>query len=269
MAWDNTSVSLFEEFDTNKIGETIVPIEQWNTVLPPSSSVALNTIFDNVSKESAAISPKEAIPSFETPGTWEIKTSGPLNLEASSIPKIHNILEISSHSEDTTIPEAMPLPPILESLGEKQILISEIVGEKQTQKDQENVVREKKETDKITDATFQQYLLEDTIYQSMIRLEWVSKIRTRLAIRYTLLLLAFFLAFAWIVSNRVIMFGLDDFPLLSRVRDGLFGVMSWLFCLTLWFGSEVWSEQKILISFLKTLSVILFISILWALYLPL
>lgn len=65
----------------------------------------------------------------------------------------------------------MPLPPILESLGEKQILISEIVGEKQTQKDQENVVREKKETDKITDATFQQYLLEDTIYQSMIRLE--------------------------------------------------------------------------------------------------
>ena len=44
------------------------------------------------------------------------------------------------------------------------------------------------------------------VYQQMIRVEDTEKIRLRLAVRYTLLMFAIFLALAWIVSNRIIMF---------------------------------------------------------------
>lgn len=60
----------------------------------------------------------------------------------------------------------------------------------------------------------------------MLKITDGEKIRVRLAIRYALLVFAFFLVFAWIVNNRVIMFGLTEFVWLARIRDGLFAIMS-------------------------------------------
>lgn len=77
-----------------------------------------------------------------------------------------------------------------------------------------------------TDPKLAQYLQADTVYQDMIRVENIEHIRLQLAIRYTLLMFAIFLVFAWIVSNRVIMFGFSEFLWLARIRDGLFAVMA-------------------------------------------
>lgn len=103
----------------------------------------------------------------------------------------------------------------------------------------------------------------------MVREESPEKIRLQLAIRYTLLMFAIFLVFAWIVSNRVIMFGFSEFVWLARIRDLLFAVMAGLFGLTLWFGSVTWTQNTTLISVIRALAVVFFGSVIIALYIPL
>jgi len=102
-----------------------------------------------------------------------------------------------------------------------------------------------------TDERFARLLAEDSVYQSMIRSQDVKNIRLQLSMRYMLLMLAIFIVIAWVVNNRVIMFGFYDFPVLSRIRDALFGVLTGLFCLTVWFGSVAWLHQKIGILILR------------------
>lgn len=124
---------------------------------------------------------------------------------------------------------------------------------------------EKKPTD---DSKLAQYLQADQVYHAMIREENPEKIRLQLALRYTLLMFAIFLVFAWIVSNRVIMFGFSEFVWLARIRDFLFAVMSGLFGLTLWFGSVTWTHNTTLISVIRTLAVVFFGAVVVALYIP-
>lgn len=114
-----------------------------------------------------------------------------------------------------------------------------------------------------------QYLQADRVYQEMMRVERSEKIRLQLAIRYTLLMFAIFIVFAWIVSNRIIMFGFSEFVWLARIRDVLFGVMSGLFGLTLWFGSVSWSHNTIFIAVIRVLAVVFFCGVIIALYIPL
>lgn len=119
------------------------------------------------------------------------------------------------------------------------------------------------------DSKLAQYLQADSVYQAMIRVESQEKIRLQLAIRYTLLMFAIFLVFAWIVSNRIIMFGFSEFLWLARIRDGLFAVMAGLFSLTLWFGSVAWMRQPLLIALFRTLAIVFFSAVIVALYIPL
>jgi hypothetical protein len=77
-----------------------------------------------------------------------------------------------------------------------------------------------------SDTKLAQYLQADRVYQEMIRMEGQEKIRLQLAIRYTFVMFAIFLVFAWIVSNRIIMFGFSEFVWLARIRDGLFAFMA-------------------------------------------
>ncbi len=119
------------------------------------------------------------------------------------------------------------------------------------------------------DPKLTQYLRADHVYQEMLRIESQEKIRLHLAIRYTLLMFAIFLVFAWIVSNRVIMFGFSEFVWLARIRDALFAVMAGLFSLTIWFGSVTWMRQIFLIALLRTLAIVFFAAVIIALYIPL
>lgn len=120
-----------------------------------------------------------------------------------------------------------------------------------------------------SDSKLSQYLQVDRIYQEMLRLEDQEKIRLQLAIRYTLVMFAIFLVFAWIVSNRVIMFGFSEFMWLARIRDLLFAVMAGLFSLTMWFGSVVWLRRRLFVALLRTLAIVFFVAVILALYLPL
>lgn len=113
------------------------------------------------------------------------------------------------------------------------------------------------------------YMRADHVYQEMLRIENQEKIRLQLAIRYTLLMFAIFLVFAWIVSNRVIMFGFSEFVWLARIRDALFAVMAGLFSLTIWFGSVSWMRQIFLIALLRTIALVFFLAVIVALYIPL
>lgn len=126
-----------------------------------------------------------------------------------------------------------------------------------------------KVTPKEEDPKLAQYLRADHVYQEMLRIESQEKIRLHLAIRYTLLMFAIFLVFAWIVSNRVIMFGFSEFVWLARIRDALFAVMAGLFSLTIWFGSVTWMRQIFLIALLRTLAIVFFVAVIIALYIPL
>jgi fatty acid desaturase len=113
------------------------------------------------------------------------------------------------------------------------------------------------------------YMRADHVYQEMLRIENQEKIRLQLAIRYTLLMFAIFLVFAWIVSNRVIMFGFSEFVWLARIRDALFAVMAGLFSLTIWFGSVSWMRQIFIIALLRTIALVFFVAVIVALYIPL
>lgn len=119
-----------------------------------------------------------------------------------------------------------------------------------------------------TDERFARLLAEDTVYHSMIRSQDVKNIRLQLSMRYMLLMLAIFVVIAWVVNNRVIMFWFYDFPILSRIRDALFGVLTGLFCLTIWFGSDAWLNHKISILILRGLALALFSVVLISIYLP-
>jgi hypothetical protein len=70
------------------------------------------------------------------------------------------------------------------------------------------------------------YMEQDAIYKSMLKTVDVEKIRLRLAMRYSIMMFAIFLVAAWVVNNRVIMFGFSEFQILARIRDALFGVIA-------------------------------------------
>lgn len=118
------------------------------------------------------------------------------------------------------------------------------------------------------DEKFARLLKQDSTYHAMIRSEDLKNIQLQLSMRYMLLMLAIFIVIAWIVSNRVIMFGFSDFPLLARSRDALFALLTGLFSLTVWFGAAVWFRYRIVVILLRTLGCLLFLTVLVSIYLP-
>ena len=114
-----------------------------------------------------------------------------------------------------------------------------------------------------------EYMEQDVIYQSMLRITDPEKIRLRLAMRYLIMMFAIFLVVAWVVNNRIIMFGFSEFQWLARIRDGLFGLLAGLFSVTIWFGSDVWFRSKFFVFFFRFLALGFFAAILSALYFPL
>jgi hypothetical protein len=108
----------------------------------------------------------------------------------------------------------------------------------------------------------------DRVYASMQRTTDLHVIRTRLSMRYTLIVFLFFLTFLWITSNRVIMFGLSDFPLLARIRDALLVVMSGLFSLTLWYGADVWFMHILGRTIVRAFGVLFFVLVVTIFYFP-
>lgn len=102
----------------------------------------------------------------------------------------------------------------------------------------------------------------------MLRSEDIRHIQFQLSMRYMLVMLAIFVVIAWVVNNRIIMFSFSDVPLLSRVRDALFALLTGLFALTVWFGSAVWFGDRLSIVLLRILSVGLFVVVLVSIYLP-
>ena len=113
------------------------------------------------------------------------------------------------------------------------------------------------------------YMEQDVIYNSMLRVVDPEQIRLRLAIRYTIMMFAVFLVAAWVVNNRVIMFGFSEFQILARIRDALFGMIAGLFSVTLWFGSEAWFRRTFMIFSFRCIAVVFFAAVLSALYFPL
>jgi hypothetical protein len=182
-------------------------------------------------------------------------------------PPIETVPDVSpvEKKQDIVAPAA-PIVPIVSSEKKEEALSAPVekvetpdIPPAETQK-----VIQKKEDPKLA-----QYLRADHVYQEMLRIESQEKIRLHLAIRYTLLMFAIFLVFAWIVSNRVIMFGFSEFVWLARIRDVLFAVMAGLFSLTIWFGSVTWMRQILLIALLRTLAIVFFAAVIIALYIPL
>lgn len=113
------------------------------------------------------------------------------------------------------------------------------------------------------------YMEQDMIYRSMLKTVDVEKIRLRLAMRYSIMMFAIFLVAAWVVNNRVIMFGFSEFQILARIRDALFGVIAGLFSLTIWFGSDAWFRSIYMIIILRLIATAFFLAVLSALYFPL
>lgn len=178
----------------------------------------------------------------------------------------HTILpQALSATEENTKQSPETLTSIAVSIPEK--IIASLPPEVE-KKEEENHVPVAEKTLPTADPKLAQYLQADTVYQDMIRVENIEQIRLQLAIRYTLLMFAIFLVFAWIVSNRVIMFGFSEFLWLARIRDGLFAVMAGLFSLTIWFGSTVWTRQVLFLAFFRTVAIVFFGAVIVALYLP-
>jgi hypothetical protein len=179
--------------------------------------------------------------------------------EISTPPAQVPIPEVTSPEEDweRDIPPHIITPPAVPETA------NTLPSEQVEQTDTGTWVADKAPT---PDPRLVQYLQADRVYQDMLREQNSEKIRLQLAIRYTLLMFAIFLVFAWIVSNRVIMLGFSEFVWLARIRDLLFAVMSGLFGLTLWFGSVTWTHNRILISVIRTLAVLFFGAVVVALY---
>ena len=130
------------------------------------------------------------------------------------------------------------------------------------------VVDKKDAPVKNTDARLESFIKDDPIYQQMLRTVDAQRLRLSLAVRYALLMFGIFLVFAWIVNNRVIMFGFSEFVWLARIRDGLFGLMAGLFSATLWYGSPVWFHNILFVMILRLFALVFFVGVLSALYFP-
>jgi hypothetical protein len=120
----------------------------------------------------------------------------------------------------------------------------------------------------LLDDRFERLLKHDSTYHSMIRSEDLKNIQLQLSMRYMLLMLAIFVVIAWVVNNRVIMFGFSDFPLLARSRDALFALLTGLFSLTVWFGAAVWFRHRVGVIILRIIGCLLFVTVLVSIYLP-
>lgn len=190
------------------------------------------------------------------------KTENILGTLASS-PKIPEVTNPSLPSQEK--PVTTPIISTPENLTPSPSIPQEILEKEDVHVSSEKTIPKEKSSD----SKLSQYLQVDRIYQEMLREENQEKIRLQLAIRYTLVMFAIFLVFAWIVSNRVIMFGFSEFMWLARIRDMLFAVMAGLFSLTMWFGSAVWMRRTFFIALLRTLSIVFFVAVISALYLPL
>ena len=121
---------------------------------------------------------------------------------------------------------------------------------------------------KNTDPRLESFIKDDPIYQEMLRTVDAQRVRLSLALRYALLMFGIFLVFAWIVNNRVIMFGFSEFVWLARIRDGLFGLMAGLFSATLWYGSPVWFHNIFFVMVIRVFAFVFFLWVLSALYFP-
>ncbi len=130
------------------------------------------------------------------------------------------------------------------------------------------VVDKKNPPVKSSDARLESFIKDDPIYQQMLRTVDAQRLRLSLAVRYALLMFGIFLVFAWIVNNRVIMFGFSEFVWLARIRDGLFGLMAGLFSATLWYGSPVWFHNMLFVMILRLFALVFFVWVLSALYFP-
>ncbi len=216
--------------------------------------------------ETTAALPEIVLPSVETPAS--ITQSAPVSISEVTLISEEAVLpEASIPAETIPVSDTVPTPlesaPVPESVPVVPLAPSE-------QKESETVPEKTAELiKKETDPKLDLYMRADRVYQEMLRIENQEKIRLQLAIRYTLLMFAIFLVFAWIVSNRVIMFGFSEFVWLARIRDALFAVMAGLFSLTIWFGSVSWMRQIFLIALLRTIALVFFIAVIVALYIPL
>lgn len=150
-----------------------------------------------------------------------------------------------------------PQPAQVEVLPQEQPEIPAAIPQQQPVKNTEDAEK------------LRRYMEQDVIYNSMLRVVDPEQIRLRLAIRYMIMMFAVFLVAAWVVNNRVIMFGFSEFQLLARIRDALFGMIAGLFSVTLWFGSEAWFRRTFMIMAFRCIAVVFFVAVLSALYFPL
>lgn len=183
---------------------TVVPISDVTPVVPPSPETPLP---DNIS----------VLP--ELPEVAIAPSSAPISSEE-IMPSIETVAPVLP--EDISPPEVETLPTETHTLPTSEVIPVPVApAESPEPKNTQDNVKDKKEDPKLT-----QYLHADAVYQEMIRVDNQEKIRLQIAVRYTLLMFAIFLVFAWIVSNRVIMFGFSEFVWLARIRDALFAVMA-------------------------------------------
>ena len=212
---DNTPL-----FDTSKVPEKSVVSQEVSSV--PSSSISektesiLDTSGDQSLSELPEILPEESV--------------------SSPVVKMTLPTESISEAPEKTI-EITEALPVIKKVETSPITLADEVSLSGTKIDQSSVVPmetlEKQDQPPVPetpkkepDTKLAQYLQADGVYQDMMRMEGQEKIRLQLAIRYTFVMFAIFLVFAWIVSNRIIMFGFSEFVWLARIRDGLFAFMA-------------------------------------------
>jgi hypothetical protein len=267
MPQDNQLSPLFGHMQDTPPGDT--------TPAPQEVSDKTNTILGSTVPEPAPVSESlfwaaAPVPEHPSPTPEVIPEVTPVTPSAISLPEV-SLPEISTPPAQVPIPEVTSPEEDLDRDIPLHIITPPAVPETANTIPSEQVEQTDTgtwEADKTPtpDPRLVQYLQADRVYQDMIRVESSEKIRLQLAIRYTLLMFAIFLVFAWIVSNRVIMLGFSEFVWLARIRDLLFAVMSGLFGLTLWFGSVTWTHNRILISVIRTLAVLFFGAVVVALY---
>ena len=179
------------------------------------------------------------------------------------LPEVETVKEMVPSEIPTPLPASSPESPAVAPKMESTPL-----APSETLEVKNPAEKSPQSPEKQQDSKLAQYLRADHVYQEMLRIDNQEKIRLQLAIRYTLLMFAIFLVFAWIVSNRVIMFGFSEFVWLARIRDALFAVMAGLFSLTIWFGSVSWMRQIFVIALLRTIAIVFFVAVIAALYIP-
>ena len=176
--------------------------------------------------------------------------------------KITEIPVVVKLVESIAVPAVAPVVP--NDFSTPETTISESIQPSVSS----DALPEAPETLLLTDERFASLLKQDDTYHSMIRSEDIKNIQLQLSMRYMLLMLAIFVVIAWVVNNRVIMFGFSDFPLLARTRDALFAILTGLFSLTVWFGSTVWFRYHMGVMVLRILAGALFALVLVSIYLP-